>query len=130
MSLTDDWKAGKLKEGNYYCKITVSPEIEMVYSGAMYDDLIVEILAEVPSYGNFVELTEKVKKQEKEIAKGDGIIGKLLKEGSSFRTKNNKLRGLLKECKEYLSDVDTYFTKNADEAVLLLTKINEVINDN
>lgn len=37
------------------------------------------------------------------------------------------LRQLLMECKEYLSDVDTYFTKNADEATLLLTRIKEVL---
>lgn len=37
------------------------------------------------------------------------------------------LRALLKECKEYLSDVDTYFNKNADEAALLLTKIDEAL---
>lgn len=41
--------------------------------------------------------------------------------------KNKQLRQLLKECKEYLSDVDTYFTKNADEATLLLTRIKEVL---
>lgn len=39
----------------------------------------------------------------------------------------NKLRELLKECKEYLSEIDTYFTKNADEATLLLTRIKEVL---
>ena len=38
-----------------------------------------------------------------------------------------KLRWLLKECKEYLSDVDEYRTKNADEAYLLLTRINAAL---
>lgn len=33
MSLTDDWKAGKLEDGDYYCKITESPETEIIYSG-------------------------------------------------------------------------------------------------
>lgn len=40
---------------------------------------------------------------------------------------NEQLRELLEESKEYLSDVDTYFTKNADEAALLLTRIDEVL---
>lgn len=40
-----------------------------------------------------------------------------------------RLRDLLKECKEYLSDVDTYFTKNADESYLLITRINDAIGE-
>lgn len=55
------------------------------------------------------------------------MTGKLLNEGKAATEKNKQLRQLLKECKEYLSDVDTYFTKNADEATLLLTRIKEVL---
>lgn len=40
---------------------------------------------------------------------------------------NKQLRGLLEECTEYLSDVDEYRTKNADEAYLLLTRINTAL---
>lgn len=40
-----------------------------------------------------------------------------------------QLRQLLKECKEYLSDVDTYCTKNADESYLLITRINAAIGE-
>lgn len=68
MSLTDDWRAGKLEDGDYYCKITESPETEIVYSGGMSEDLIVEILAKVPNYDHFVDLNKKVKELENKLA--------------------------------------------------------------
>lgn len=70
---------------------------------------------------------QEIIRLKREVDKGDMIIGKLLNEGKAATEKNKQLRQLLKECKEYLSDVDTYFTKNADEATLLLTRIKEVL---
>lgn len=70
---------------------------------------------------------QEIIRLEREVDKGDMIIGKLLNEGKAATEKNKQLRQLLKECKEYLSDVDTYFTKNADEATLLLTRIKKVL---
>lgn len=174
MSLTDDWKDGKLKNGWYFCLY----ENDAVFPALCFDDdfddyalKVTEVLAPC-DFDHFVELTEKVKGLEKdvenltnnyklleskqavdiahgqalvdefgdyeavyqeiirlkrEVDKGDMIIGKLLNEGKAATEKNKQLRQLLKECKEYLSDVDTYFTKNADEATLLLTRIKEVL---
>lgn len=174
MSLTDDWKTGKLKNGWYFCLY----ENDAVFPALCFDDdfedyelKVMEVLAPC-DYDHFVELTEKVEGLEKdvenltnnyklleskqavdiahgqalvdefgdyeavyqeiirlkrEVDKGDMIIGKLLNEGKAATEKNKQLRQLLKECKEYLSDVDTYFTKNADEATLLLTRIKEVL---
>lgn len=68
MSLIDDWRAGKLEDGDYYCKITESPETEIIYSGGMSEDLIVEILAKVPNYDHFVDLNKKVKELENKLA--------------------------------------------------------------
>lgn len=174
MSLTDDWKTGKLKNGWYFCLY----ENDAVFPALCFDDdfedyelKVMEVLAPC-DYDHFVELTEKVEGLEKdvenltnnyklleskqavdiahgqalvdefgdyeavyqeiirlkrEVDKGDMIIGKLLNEGKAATEKNKQLRQLLKECKEYLSDGDTYFTKNADEATLLLTRIKEVL---
>lgn len=184
MSLTDDWKAGKLNEKSIWWADLGNEKIEPArvdeygylfgLDGCFYSPErceYVKILAPC-DYDHFVELTEKVKGLEKdvenltnnyklleskqavdiahgqalvdefgdceavyqeiirlkrEVDKGDMIIGKLLNEGKAATEKNKQLRQLLKECKEYLSDVDTYFTKNADEATLLLTRITEVL---
>jgi hypothetical protein len=63
MTLTEQWKKGELKQGEYWCKITESPYVERVYLPCC-DDIIVEVLAPVPSYDHFVELTEKVKENQ------------------------------------------------------------------
>lgn len=186
MSLTDDWKAGKLKKNkNYFVRVAGKKK---VYPARLYSNNAfsfcgngtcyfpngkqeIKVLA-ICDYDHFVELTEKVKGLEKdvenltnnyklleskqavdiahgqalvdefgdyeavyqeiirlkrEVDKGDMIIGKLLNEGKAATEKNKQLRQLLKECKEYLSDVDEYFTKNADEATVLLTRITEVL---
>lgn len=177
MSLTDDWKARKLKAGAYYVRLS-NGRVDVAklskfnrFYAISYTFEVVEVIAPC-DYDLFVEFTEKVKGLEKdvenltnnyklleskqavdiahgqalvdefgdyeavyqeiirlkrEVDKGDMIIGKLLNEGKAATEKNKQLRQLLKECKEYLSDVDTYFTKNADEATLLLTRIKEVL---
>lgn len=175
MSLTDDWKAGKLNEKSIWWADLGNEKIEPArvdeygylfgLDGCFYSPErcdYVKILAPC-DYDHFVELTEKAKdfnyklleskqavdiahgqalvdefgdceavyqeiiRLKREVDKGDMIIGKLLNEGKAATEKNKQLRQLLKECKEYLSDVDTYFTKNADEATLLLTRIKEVL---
>lgn len=52
--LTEQWKNGELKEGEYWCKITESPYVERVYLPCC-DDIIVEVLAPVPSYEEYLE---------------------------------------------------------------------------
>ncbi len=132
MSLTDDWKAGKLRKNkNYFVRVAGKRK---VYPARLYSDNAfsfcgngtryfpygkqeIKVLA-VCNYDHFVELTEKVKKFE-----NDDLSAVI----TGCELEVNKLRELLKECKEYLSDVDEYFTKNADEATVLLTKIEEVL---
>lgn len=46
-----------------------------------------------------------------------------------FHSRISLLEDLLKESKEYLSDVDSYFNKNADEGWLLTKKIDEALSD-
>lgn len=46
-----------------------------------------------------------------------------------FHSRISLLEDLLKESKEYLSDVDSYFNKNADEWWLLTKKIDEALSD-
>lgn len=95
MSLTDDWKAGKLNEKS--CEY-------------------VKILA------HFVELTEKVKGLEKDVDKGDMIIGKLLNEGKAATEKNKQLRQLLERGIQLLS-----FEHEEYEVMSFVSEVNEVL---
>lgn len=41
----------------------------------------------------------------------------------------NRLKDLLKECREVIKDVDTYCTKNADEGYILIYRIDNAIGE-
>ncbi len=139
MSLTDDWKAGKLPFGEYWCKVTDSPYIEKVMSDTMEEDDIVEILAPVPSYGHFVDLTEKVEqlkdKVEWKIGKNKALEKQLTraKEGIKKGRKalelmcdsNDELRALLKDCRPTLSHLGKWNTQRQS----LLTRINAALGE-
>lgn len=115
MSLTDDWKAGKLKNGWYFCLY----ENDAVFPALCFDDdfddyvlKVTEVLAPC-DFDHFVELTEKVKKFEKKN-----------------QTENIKLRKLLEECRFYI--VNTAVLEQGSEQKTkiiheLLTRINEVL---
>lgn len=67
-NLTEQWKNGKLKAGWYYVN---DGQIDYKYSKHSSVDFFVtpnedikEVLATVPSYDYFVELTEKVKENQ------------------------------------------------------------------
>ena len=51
------------------------------------------------------ELRNALRRLEKEVAKGDRIIGELLNEGSAAIKKNKQLISLLKECKHRIPSV-------------------------
>lgn len=101
------------------------------------DNDVKQILAPVPDYEEFESLRktangvkyvsdkcwEKTKALEGNVTMFKSLFRQYLEREKDIEN----LRALLKECKEYLSDVDTYFNKNADEAALLLTKIDEVL---
>lgn len=92
MTLTEQWKKGELPEDAYYVTYykNDTPEVDIyrrVYS--LYDDSEVrftipqvdKVLAPVPSYDHFVELTEKVKE-------------------------NQQLKEMLYKCREKLDELD------------------------
>lgn len=142
--LTLDWAAEKLEQDKDYYVELITDDIVIDFYGQLFDNLhypqnlgfdnvsnniIKRILAPVPTYDEYkamqvelAELKEKVADQKTD-----------LESARWYQTVQNedigKLRGLLKECKEYLSDVDEYRTKNADEAYLLLTRINAALGE-
>lgn len=67
MTLTELWKDGQLEDGFYYFRlpdgsIDIASEYRLIRYRLTKDADKIEVLAPVPSYDHFVELTEKVKK--------------------------------------------------------------------
>ena len=77
MTLTEQWKKGELKEGEYWCKITESPYVERVYLPCC-DDIIVEVLEPVSSF----------------------------EDAQKLRKENQHLKELLKECRELFDELN------------------------
>lgn len=113
--LTEDWKAGELEYGQYWVKNKVweKPFIDRWLPNCSWKisckDAIEQILAPVPTYDEYkamqaelAELKEKIKKREELIQCLGSNIDELDVKKSVLIIENNKLRGLLKECKEEL----------------------------
>lgn len=117
MSLTDDWKAGKLKKNkNYFVRVAGKKK---VYPARLYDDNAfsfcgngtcyfpngkqeIKVLA-ICNYDHFVELTKKVKVLEGDVKtltnnyKLFGDYEAVYQEVARLRNENRQLRKLLKE---------------------------------
>lgn len=140
--LTEDWKAGKLMQGWYFCKLKNGLIHHFEFSGNDFTDLTCHIppVAKILAPCNYdeykamqaelAELKEKIKKREELIQCLGSNIDELDVKKSVLIIENNKLRGLLKECKEkihqeficsdYLS-IDKFFD--------LLARINAVLGE-
>lgn len=140
MSLTEQWKNGELESGWYYIECVDEPhhwiDIDF-YRNDCYEDKgfckgffdrndwrgIDEVLAPVPSYDHFVELTEKVKENQQ--------LRKFLEEFNALDVakENQQLKKLLKDYRETI-----YMAKGHPDAFIhmeflnnTLFKINEVL---
>lgn len=108
-TLTEQWKKGELEKGYYYVKgIKKYDGINVYWIGYPIHETerrwIEEVLAPVPSYDHFVELTEKVKE-------------------------NQQLKELLKEAKDIIEwyKADCGYKDTPTEAIL--TKIDNTIGE-
>ena len=153
--LTEDWKVGKLDWNKfYYIKLT-SGEICIDYANGAYfvngkpqeitmdyttDEDVKQILAPVPSYDEYkaiqeelAELKEKIKKREELIQCLGSNIDELDVKKSVLIIENNKLRGLLKECKNIVAHDCWREAQFPDGQVVqrqdLLTRINAALNE-
>ncbi len=77
--LTEQWQNGTLKEGVYWCEITESPYVEQVHLPCC-EDIVVEVLAPVPSYDEYNEFMQKMHKLEKQLSS----ISEQLKEANDI----------------------------------------------
>jgi hypothetical protein len=104
--LTEQLKKGELPEGFYYVRCAWSDEVEIRYVHNGVDDWQ-EIIAEVPSYEEYLSLTYAKEEDE-------GII-------AEYEDENKQLKELLKECKDYLPEFEM--------PMGILAKIDEVLDD-
>lgn len=157
MSLTEDWKAKELLYGKSYWCCGKEDKVEMCtlgydnkfYSGVYEVEGIEEVLAicdyeevqQLKADLKFMKESQAVEDKELQEAREENSIlinrcMNLERQGAgtridleSERIVNEQLRNLLKECAEFLSNVDEYRVKNADEAYLLITRINAAIGE-
>ena len=122
--LTAEWKLNKKRNGYFYYQ-DVNKDIYVSQWYKLNPAICVKVLAPVPTYDEYKAMQEELAEHRHYCCCMENEVMRLDK--AKLEEENKQLRALLKECKEYLSDVDTYFNKNADEAALLLTKIDEVL---
>jgi hypothetical protein len=67
--LTDAWKAGKLKNGWYFCKVLIDNKNHVcpVFVSKNENDFEIGEVLVACDYNQFVELTEKVKELKRDI---------------------------------------------------------------
>lgn len=99
--LTGQCKKGELT-GEYWCKITESPYPERVYLPACDSDIIVKVLAPVPSYDGYMTL---------------------IRAYNDVAEENSKLKELLKECYTAMGETQYW------DMCKLLPKINKVLGE-
>lgn len=117
MTLTEQWKKGELEQGEYWCKITESPYVERVYLPCC-DDIIVGVLAPVPSYEEYLE-------NESHCAVYSEV-------NKWLREENQQLKELLRECHSGFRKLPIYNLVGEDEARevnKLLNKIDNAIGE-
>ena len=153
INLTEQWKNGELKSGWYFVKVgKYEAEIDLYdddqnqwFNRCDKDIYPVEVLALVPSYDHFVELTEKDKEnlqlkqkvtsRNKRLQKYKKLKGELATLASNrnilikrLKEENAKIKELLIECREEINPYIELFTHKKTFGELL-TKIDEVLND-
>lgn len=150
--LTADWKAGKLPLGYFYVKyknreIGIQDNFIDNFLGQLINRII-QVIAPVPTYDEYKamqerianasktieELKEKIKDKEELIQCLGSDIDYLDTKKMILIIKNNKLRGLLKECLPIVSaEIMTWQIRGGEESYKrgqdLLTRINATLGE-
>lgn len=125
MSLTDDWKAGKLKEDWYFIKFddVIYQDYYNGYFIQTGDTDGIEVLAPC-DYGEL----QRLKSENAELIETNGSLSRQVKHLLDLQKEEDKeverLRDLLKECKEHIC-----FHFCEKKARKLLTRINAAIGE-
>ena len=130
--LTEQWKQGEIPNGYYWIRLSWGGMIIMAYYTGFdglfelddhyYDsDEISEVLAPVPSYEEWIGVKQQRDLENKLRHDSDNKNWQL-------RTENQQLKELLKECKEVIKNVDTYYGNyDSTNGYLVINKIDEVL---
>lgn len=125
-NLTEKWKKGKLENGTYYVRLKHdSSTIDVYDCGVWWNNAwheITEVLAEVPSFEQWIMTKNLSERAHLEMYKARGKKVKLEKE-------NTKLKELLKECRENIAAIDYDSSVLDREQSILLNKINQVLGE-
>lgn len=131
--LTEQWKKGELPDGEYWC-LSICDDIDKLYcyqnsfwEYKTEDDYygvpveIKQVLAEVPSYDEWFKI--------KNLA---SLTSLLQEKNIECLHRENKLKELLKECREYMQDIqgqieEDEYTMARNTAKLVKTKIDEAL---
>lgn len=140
--LTEQWKKGELPSGYYYCKTGNGVEILRTW-GDKYNQLLnnldevfmkemsdCKIISEVPCYDEYTKLKEELKDYEYQH-KQDGICyDDMFCKLELARKENRQLKELLKEARNVLKMVDTYYGDyDSINGFLIVEKINQALGE-
>ena len=142
--LTEQLKKGELPSGEYYIIDDLGLHTTDRYypSHGFGAELPQAVLAPVPSYEEYLSLTYAKEEDEKIIAeyeeenaqlkeRNDSLNNRdinLCRIANGIRDENFALKELLKECKEVIKNVDTYYGNyDSTNGYLVINKIDEVL---
>ena len=102
-TLTEQWRKGKLPEGYYYIKGAFDDDIYISHLDYEIEEdkrlPVEEVLAPVPSYDEYKELTQRVGRLELDNEVLEDVVQECNKRG----LENKKLQEQLKEANEVIS---------------------------
>ena len=134
--LTEQWKKSELPYAEYYIKLGGGEytndvwDIDGWQSFNKKGDVVVEVLAPVPSYDEW-QASEKYNKHLEEIIKIYERKDKQATETSiaynELLEENTKLKELLRECRPALVRFVSYDNSEENARILLMNEINEVL---
>ena len=144
-NLTEQWKKGELPSGMYYIEFKDGCIAKDVYAfgswGNINEHFLKQVLAPVPSYEEWQLASEQLNKNgvwytersykelKKEKRALEVLVGNRDNTIQELREENQKLKELLKECKDELEGFDNISEWNEIGRGKLLTKIDEVLNE-
>ncbi len=109
MSLTDDWKAGKLPCWDYYVKTKDGIVLVDYFADSwdfILDDNVDEILCEVPSYDELQDLKSQIKHLKDLQANEDKEIEGLILENDNLRELLSEASGCIQgELKKQIEEI-------------------------
>lgn len=118
---------------DYYLKLKNGKIEKQKFIGGFVlrnDDEIAEVLGKVPSYEEWQAKLEENKRLKHDVGNLGYKIKNQRHEIDNRLKEVDKLKGLLKECREVIKNVDTYYGNyDSTNGYLVITKIAQVLGE-